>query len=472
MSFQVFLHGKILGIKTFLVEGPAVEGRASWASLLSEVLPRALLAELGLSPMLLGASGGGQFLVVIPVESRLRAEEFCLHAASRISEYTGGTLRLVWAATENLGDWSDIRKRLSDEMQERMSTPLTSAPPSFHPFDVPAKEKDPFAEFQHGIHDAASVGWSAEEPGFIVLNGGKHVWPLSQEGIPLARHTALDKDGSTPARLATLARRSVGRKTWGVLMGDVDNSSARLRRMQNIEEHLQLTMMYKQFFAAELQMRCSLPEFFRKVSLLWTGADDFAVCGSWDALIPLAREVQRLFSVFADASLQQFAGLEGKTISMAVALAPDGSSTLAGILEDAMRNLEIAKSEGKDGIYIFGRTLEWKQLADAAETRMTMTRLIAEFGCSPQFLHELAGFYIEAEQSGVGFQSGRRRQDRLERPWRFHRRLNTILGSSGNREFQKLRTDLVADFAGRRAKQIRLRPQGRVALEWARLETE
>jgi len=34
---------------------------------LSEVLPRALLAELGLSKMLLGSSGGEQFLVVLPV---------------------------------------------------------------------------------------------------------------------------------------------------------------------------------------------------------------------------------------------------------------------------------------------------------------------------------------------------------------------------------------------------------------------
>ena len=38
------------------------------------------------------------------------------------------------------------------------------------------------------------------------------------------------------------------------------------------------------------------------------------------------------------------------------------------------------------------------------------------------------------------------------------------------REFQKLRAELVSDFTGKKAAHVRLRPQGRVALEWTRLE--
>ena len=51
-------------------------GRSHWIGLLSEVLPRALLAELGLAKILLGSSGGGQFLLVLPEESRTPAETF------------------------------------------------------------------------------------------------------------------------------------------------------------------------------------------------------------------------------------------------------------------------------------------------------------------------------------------------------------------------------------------------------------
>jgi len=51
MSLQIFLEGKILGVDDCLL-APALNdpdqvftGRSHWISLLSEVLPRALLAE-------------------------------------------------------------------------------------------------------------------------------------------------------------------------------------------------------------------------------------------------------------------------------------------------------------------------------------------------------------------------------------------------------------------------------------------
>ena len=83
MSFQIFLHGKILGTEEFLRSAANdIEGRAYWVSLLSEVAPRALLGELGLSAMLLGSSGGGEFLLVLPTEFRAQAEEFCTRVAA------------------------------------------------------------------------------------------------------------------------------------------------------------------------------------------------------------------------------------------------------------------------------------------------------------------------------------------------------------------------------------------------------
>ena len=90
----------------------------------------------------------------------------------------------------------------------------------------------------------------------------------------------------------------------------------------SIEEHVPLSVLYKQFFAGELEVLCSLPEFWRKVSIIYSGGDDFAVYGSWDALIALAREVQRLFHRFTEENLKEYPGAEGKTISMAIALAP------------------------------------------------------------------------------------------------------------------------------------------------------
>src|SRR5271157_2925988 len=136
-------------------------------------------------------------------------------------------------------------------------------------------------------------------------------------------------DGKSAAPVQTLARRAQGRSIWGVLRGDVDNFGLRLRRVHSIEEHVPLSVLYKQFFAGELEVLCSLPEFWRKVSIIYSGGDDFAVYGSWDALIALAREMQRLFHRFTEENLKDYPGAEGKTISMAIALAPETYHPLA-----------------------------------------------------------------------------------------------------------------------------------------------
>jgi CRISPR-associated protein Csm1 len=99
MSVQILLQGKVLGAEEFLLNGAPAEpvfiGRLRWVSLLSEVLPRALIAELGLSKMLLGSSGGEQFLVVLPEEVRQQAEDFLNAARAGVERLSGGRLQLL-----------------------------------------------------------------------------------------------------------------------------------------------------------------------------------------------------------------------------------------------------------------------------------------------------------------------------------------------------------------------------------------
>ena len=186
--------------------------------------------------------------------------------------------------------------------------------------------------------------------------------------------------------------------------------------------------------------------------------------GSWDALIALAREMQRLFHRFTEENLKDYPGPEGKTISMALALAPETYYPLASVYEDAGRNLELAKASDKDCIFLLGRILEWRHLADAAELKDTVTRLTHDFRMSKQFLYQLRSFYRHeayAEPEGG-----------TQRAWKFQRRFNRILAGTRDREFQKLRTHLINEMVGRKSAEVKLRPAGLVALEWARLVTE
>jgi CRISPR-associated protein Csm1 len=483
MPEQILLQGKILGTEEFLLAVPAegrpvrsagedlLAGKSQWITLLCEVLPRALLAELGLPRILLGSSGGGQFLVVLPGSAGQAAEAFLAAAATQISELSSKRVKLVWAVTDNLGDWAIIRKRLNEELQGKSNAPLRHiGATAFQPFvALPGNDADLYFARELGakVREASQIGWSPENPGKVTAGEGKHAWSLtsnlSPDGIMLARHAAPSDDGKQAAPVQTLGRRAQGRSSWGVLRGDVDNFGLRLRRVHSIEEHVPLSVLYKQFFAGELEVLCSLPEYWRKVSIIYSGGDDFAVYGSWDILIALAREVQRLFHRFTEENLKEYPGAEGKTISMAIALAPETYFSLSTVYEEAGRNLDLAKAAGKDCIYLLGRILEWRHLNDAADLKDTVTRLIHDFRMSRQFLYQLRSFYRRDAYAGG---------TDLQRTWRFQRRFNRILSGTRDREFQKLRTHLISEMVGRKSAEVKLRPAGLVALEWARLVTE
>ena len=481
---QIFLEGQLLGVDECLL-APATRdpdrvfmGRSHWISLLSEVLPRALLAELGLAKILLGSSGGGRFLILLPEESRTAADAFLEAAAAEIATLSAGALRLIWSITENLGDWSDVRRRLRDGLDRRRGAPVPGPeiPQAAVAEADPATEGYFIEQLGYPLRDAESAGWSPETPGRVLTAGGKQRWALgaAADAIPMARHTAPSEDGREPAASAVLAERAAGVQTWGVLRGDVDNVAIRIQRAQTIEEHIQLSVMYKQFFAGELEVLCSMPEFWRKVTVIYSGGDDFAVYGAWDALVGLAGEMERLFRRFAAEALKDFAGPEGKTISMALSLAPSVDASLGAVFEEAGQRLEAAKSADKDCIWLLGRTLEWKQFAEASALKDSLIRMVAEFGCSPQYIRDLCGIYRET-QTRMSKRQARKMGG--ERPWRYHRRIRRILHASreSSREradFQKARTALIADLIGRSAITVKLRPAGRVALEWARLAAE
>jgi CRISPR-associated protein Csm1 len=484
MPEQILLQGKILGTEEFLLAGSAegrsarsageelLSGRSQWITLLCEVLPRALLAELGLPRILLGSSGGGQFLLVLSGEKREPAEAFLQAAATQISQLSSGVVRLIWGITDNLGDWAVIRRRINHELDSKRTAPLATAGASvFQPFQrISTPDADLYFSKELGakIREASKVGWSPENPGKVVAGEGKYSWNLtsnlSPDGIMVARHAAPSDDGKAAAPVQTLARRAQGRSIWGVLRGDVDSFGVRLRRVHSIEEHVPLSVLYKQFFAGELEVICSLPEFWKKVSIIYSGGDDFAVYGSWDALIALAREVQRLFHRFTEENLKEYPGAEGKTISMAIALAPETYYPLASVFEEAGRNLDFAKASDRDCIYLLGRILEWRHLSDAAELKDTVTRLVHDFRMSKQFLYQLRSFYRREAYGDSGGET--------QRTWRFQRRFNRVLSGTRDREFQKLRTHLINELVGRKTAEVKLRPAGLVALEWARLVTE
>jgi CRISPR-associated protein Csm1 len=484
MSLQVFLQAQLLGSEEFLAaqslesqdDAAIFIGRSAWLNLICEVLPRALLAELKLSKMLLGSSSAEQFFLVLAEEEIPRANAFLEAAASGIAALSQEKLRLVWVSTENLGTWPIARKRLDDALAAKISAPLAAESPDgfFAPF-VPAAPQNSeayFTSLAENLPTALRVGWSGENPAYVLWDSGQYSWPLreqsgaDEEGVLFPRRFASNEEGTAPGSLAELAQRSEGTPHWGVLRGDVDQFALRLQRATSIEEHLQLSILYKEFFAGELAILCTLPEFWRGVRILYRGGDDFAVAGSWDALILLSRELHRLFEKFAEHNLQSFAGVEGKTLSTALAIAPDLDSPLSAVFEEAGANLRRAKANEAGTFHLFGRTLEWKRLSDAEELKSSLLHLVRDFRFASGYINDLASVYRESFSARA---LRRTKATRVDKPWRTYMRVSRVIPQTRGKDVINLRNTIVTHLLGKRTSGLKLRPSARVGLEWARL---
>jgi CRISPR-associated protein Csm1 len=484
MSLQVFLQAQLLGAEEFLTARSSghsesmadLIGRCAWLSLFCEVLPRALLSDLKLSRMLLGSSSAEQFLLVLAEEDIAHANEFLGRAADAVVQLSGDTLRLIWASTENLGAWPVARKRLDDALLAKNSAPLApNADLSFFaPLgELPERDRDSyFSAFAQNLPSASRVGWSADRPAHLSWGEGQYSWRLEEqssaddEAILFLRRFALDEAGSHPSSLVELGQRAEGAPRWGVLRGDVDHFDFRLKSAGSIEEHIHLSVLFKEFFAGELALLCTLGDFWRKVSILYRGGDDFALIGTWDALVMLAREVERLFEKFVQEKFESFPSLEGKTISMAVAIAPDLEASATAVFEEAGVQLRAAKATEAGSFHLFGRTLEWKRLSDAEELKTGLVRLVREFGYPPAYINDLAAVYREAFSARATRTS---KAIRVDKPWRTYMRLSRIIPQARSKELNNVRSTVITNLVGKRTAGFKLRPSARVGLEWARL---
>jgi CRISPR-associated protein Csm1 len=330
-----------------------------------------------------------------------------------------------------------------------------------------------FENFARKLVSAQRIGCSSDQPARLTWDEGQYIWALKEQsgldddGVLFPRCIALNDEGTEPASLEVLAQRADGAPRWGILRGDVDHFDLQLRRAATIEDHLHLSVAFKDFFAGELALLCTrLPDFWRKVIILYRGGDGFTVLGAWDALIVLARELQRLFQKFIEHNFESLPGVEAKTLSMALAIAPEPYATAPAVLQEASFGLRAAKSNEVGCFHLFGRTLEWKRLDDAEELKESLVRLVTNFNYPAGYIHDLASVYREAFSTRPGRRS---KTVRVDKPWRTYMRVSRVIPQARGREPGNLREAVISNLVGKRTAGMKLRPSARVGLEWARL---
>jgi CRISPR-associated protein Csm1 len=458
MSLQVFLYAQFRGIERFVSgtnDNSSFADRSLWVSMLTEVTPRTFLAERKLSSLLVGYAGGGSFLLLLPETLIAEADAHFTTLRNSIAESTEGQLELHWSWTENLGTWPNVWKRLSDGMRKRRQTPLAFlGDAAFAETITPTSVERPWE------------GLSARLSALMV--------PDSTDAVPSAPIPGADGVSLTipPATPQDLGRQAHGRRTWGLLRCEIDRAATRLDLADSAENFQYLAVLYKSLVAGELQRIVSaMPAHAGRVSIVYSGGHDFAVAGAWDALLGVAAEFHRVFTLFS-ADLPGAKDLtEGTSVSGALTVAEPGD-TLASIWKRNRETLETVRSSGRDALALFDRILDWPALKDAEGLKVRIRKLRDVYHCPPEVFEELEDFYgVRGAGDSLASPRARRRERSVDRPWRFHSRLRRLAGDRTGSEFERQWRAFLGDLIGRGQVQKQLRPAGKVALDWARLES-
>lgn len=440
MSLQVFLYAQFRGIERFVSgtdDNSSFADRSLWVSTLTETTPRTFLAERGLSPLLAGYAGAGAFLLLLPEPTAAEAEEYLAKLRDSVSRATAGVLELHWTWTENLGSWPNVWKRLSDGMRKKRQTPL------------------------------AHLGAAAFEPGEGKAETAEVPW------AGLTARLAGDAGELTipPAAPQELGRKAHGRRAWGLLRCEIDLAAARLDAADSAENFQYLAVLYKGLVAGEVQRIVALPAHAGRVAIVYSGGYDFAVAGAWDALLSVAAEFHRVFTLFAGDLPGGKDLTEGTSVSGALTVAEAGE-TLASVWKRNRESLEMVRSSGRNALGLFERILDWPALKDAEGLKLRIRKLRDVYHCPAEVFTELEDFYgVRAAGDSLASPRARRRERSVDRPWRFHSRLRRLAGDRTGSEFERQWRAFLGDLIGRGQVQKQLRPAGKVALDWARLES-
>ena len=357
-----------------------------------------------------GTSGGGQFLAVLAAEHRPAAHEFLIDVTQRLAVFTGGRLRLAWAVTENLGAWSDVRKRLDETMARWRGTAALDQTGIFEPFVPRTAETSEFyaALWQRLRTPRPCSGTPPREA----------CWP--RPTCPCRWPRTLRP--TTPTTRPPCRRNSPRGPTAPGLGGAARGrgwAGERLKKAASVEEHIQVSVLLKQLFAGEAQALAAQPEFWRKVTILYTGGDDFAVFGCWDALIAFASGMHRIFSVGVEEILKEFPGPEGKTLSHGPGAGAGAGFVAGGCLR---RGRAAARDDQERGPRLDLSVWPHTRLETVHRGRRSATDAgpaDRRLWCPPQLLGDLAAFYRETDRVLPARAGGRRAVETQDRPWRF-----------------------------------------------------
>lgn len=315
-----------------------------------------------------------------------------------------------------------------------------------------------------------TLGWdyhfdkSPDKKGFSYIIGETDFIEDSCSGfVFLVKHSA-QKESHEIATLEDLGNSSEGISKWGVLRGDVDDLSKvfsqGLGDDKTISRYCMISSLVSLFFTARMENILQNEDFQNKVSVVYSGGDDFFLVGSWSALPLLAERISREFHDYTCRKL---------TLSTGIFIAPGDKFPLYQAASSSGEALESSKHSGKNRVCFLDHTLKWDEYIEFKEIKDMLVELLNNkvprailsvlYWASGE--HERADKILKEEEEGIP----------IERIWRLSYSLKRMKERLGKREESIQNVNKISEIEKRIVSDYMLKPKLDVAIRWAELLT-
>lgn len=418
------LGGDISGIQDFIYDIPMddaasnLRGRSFLVAYLCHFLARWLVAEEGLAEANILLAGGGKFTLLLPAGAAGRLDKYREKLEREFYQAFGGRLNVFLAGVpltyrdflrgKITAKWDELSGEVERAKRRPWGSLLTAGVDLWQPREdegtCPVCEQRPregegWCSFCSSLRDLgqdvgrakvlaerrrqprdgtvctledffACFGWEMvlrekAQPGYDnFLLGGFDFIPWNCQGFffaPVWKPKAFD----------SLAEKSRGLATWGVLRGDVDHLGKIFREglpQVTISALAALSRALGEFFG--VYFAGLLSPWRDKIYLVYAGGDDFCLVGSWSELPQVVRKLRREFSRYC-------AENPALTFSAAIRLAPGVKFPFYRVAAAAGDLLEEkAKGEGRNRIAFLDRSFTWDDFREAAAIKDKIAGII------------------------------------------------------------------------------------------------
>jgi len=200
----------------------------------------------------------------------------------------------------------------------------------------------------------------------------------------LMAHVPTDEHGS-PVWFTELAEKAQGDRLLAVLKADADSLGVRFQHVLDsggLEAMAGLSEQLDAFFAGRLRQELANNRAgrWRWIYTIFAGGDDLVMVGPWDVMVDFAGQMREWFT-------QEFHS-HALTLSAGVALMKP-KRPIKGIVEEAERLLELAKTGKKNQLAAFGQVWNWQYHDDIMKTARQLVEWVTCGDMERGWLHTL-----------------------------------------------------------------------------------